>query len=208
MDSAYTVDRLGTAAATIYAELTSQLVSMRATRTGELPPGTFTRKSKSGRDYWYIQYAEAGQKRQVYVGPDDDDTRATMRRLQDGWTDLHADRVATARLVSMLQSAGVHSVDGATARVLEVLEAQGVFDVGVVLVGSLAFLAYEGMLGVSWSSSYRTADIDLASPGRIEVAVPASLPDVLAKTGLPFAAIPALDPRSPSTAFKVRRQQL
>ncbi len=98
--------------------------------------------------------------------------------------------------------------DGATARVLDVLDEQGVFDAGVTLVGTNAFLAYQGALGVRWSSAARTADIDIASEINVALASPVDLLSALDATGLPFDEIPSLNPKTPSTSFKVRRKDL
>lgn len=207
---AYKIDRLSQAALVLHAELLAQLIALDRLSAGALPPGTPTRKTVGNRTYWYVQYVEAGRKRQVYLGPDDEEVSARLEALRARWADRRADEQRTAELVSMLLAAGAHGADGLSGRVLEILARHGVFRVGGVLVGSLAFAAYEPMLGVKWRGAYRTADIDVASEARLDVAFDARVDfhAVLQAGGLPFDAIPALDPRSPSTSFKLRRQAL
>jgi hypothetical protein len=206
MDSAY--NRLDLDLLTLYADLVAHVDATRRSRRGRLPPGTLVSKVVKGGTYWYVQYEEVVARRQVYLGPEGEKTEAQMAALRAEWDDVRADERRTARLVAMIQAGGVHAPDHAAARVLEVLGVQGLFDAGAVLVDSLAFLVYEPMLGVRWGAGYVTADVDIAWSKRLEVVIPMKLPDALSATGLPFDSIPALDPASPSTAFKVRGKAL
>jgi hypothetical protein len=66
------------------------------------------------------------------------------------------------------------------------------------------------MLGVSWgSAAMQTQDMDLASYRQIEVAMHQDAPDVksvLLDSGMGFFEVPALNPKAPSTSFKLRGQ--
>ncbi len=80
-----------------------------------------------------------------------------------------------------------------------------------VLVGTHAFSAIGNLLGVRWSSLARTQDLDVAADSDIDIAVPRpelSLPDVLEALEMGFIPVPSLDPRSASTSFRVRGQEL
>lgn len=48
----------------------------------------------------------------------------------------------------------------------------GIFYAGGVLVGSTAFAGYQNMLGVRWTETVQTQDIDIARDREIEVAIP------------------------------------
>ena len=82
------------------------------------------------------------------------------------------------------------------------------------MVGTHAFAVLGNVLGVRWvSGAVRTQDVDLAAtPGAdIDVAVPdleANVPSVLESLEMGFLPVPPLDPRRPSTSFKVRGQAL
>ncbi|MCB9522931.1 MAG: hypothetical protein H6702_06080 [Myxococcales bacterium] len=111
----------------------------------------------------------------------------------------------SARQVEMLRAAGAQGPDRTAGTVLRVLALHGVFRVGAVLVGSHAFAAYGPLLGIRWRAPWQTQEVDVAAEQRVGVAIDgATLPAAPAQTGLPFDAVPALDPRQPSTSFKVR----
>ncbi|MGM0576482.1 MAG: GSU2403 family nucleotidyltransferase fold protein [Myxococcota bacterium] len=206
MEPAYNMPRLEPASLAVYSELLDQLRS----QTPGLPRGTLVTKKVKGHTYWYVQYAEVGQRRQVYLGPDDRDTRDRLERLRAAWDEDQAFARHRAKLVAMLQAAGVPSPSNVAARVLEVLSRHGVFHSGGVLVGSQAFLAYAPMLGVRWLRGYRTEDVDVASERRVRLAFPrkANLPLALRETGLTFDGVPGLDPQEPSTSFTLRGKPL
>jgi hypothetical protein len=98
--------------------------------------------------------------------------------------------------------------------VLSALAEAGVFRLGGVLVGTQAFLAYANMLGIRFDARYlRTQDLDVAHDPRLEVALGmpaerADVPAALAAADQAFFGVPGLDPRQPSTSFKVRGRDL
>jgi hypothetical protein len=201
------IDYLTGTFAAQYSDLVTGLLEQKATRP-EMPSGTIAAKQVDGAKHWYVQYVELTKRRQVYIGPDNDETTDTLDRLRSAWREQNEDRQASARLVSAVLASGIVTFDAATARVLDVLDEQGVFQAGVTLVGTNAFLAYQGLLGVRWTSAARTADIDIASDLDIVLASPADLVGALDATGLPFHAVPSLAADAPSTSFKVRRKEL
>jgi hypothetical protein len=79
-----------------------------------------------------------------------------------------------------------------------------------MLVGTHAFGALLNALGVRLPANYYTEDIDVARYRPIELATrpEGGILDILRQTGLPFAQVPELDSRKPSTSFKVRGQPL
>lgn len=97
------------------------------------------------------------------------------------------------------------------AAVLEMLALSGVFRLGGVLVGTRAFLAFGPMLGVVFEGSAAlTQDIDIAHEPTLGIALDRviDVPRQLEKLDLGFHAVPKLDPRKPSTSFKVRGRDL
>ncbi len=118
------------------------------------------------------------------------------------------------RLAAQLRAGGANTADQASARVVRALAESGLFDAGAVLVGTHAFAALGNVLGVRWQSgALATQDVDLAG-GReadIDVAVPdveADVPSVLEGLQMGFLPVSPLDPKQPSTSFKVRGQAL
>lgn len=201
---------------TLYAELMDRLRLQERTRGFSHLEGGFAQKTVRGAAYWYFRSSEGpGGQREFYLGPDDEATRAVMAAYREAKADASTERADLARLVAMLRSGGALATDTPSARVIQGLAAAGVFRLGGVLVGTHAFLALGNALGVHWSSSLRTQDVDIAAPRRMEIAVPgaeglthAHVPMALEALQMGFLPVPGFDPRSPHTAFKVRGKEL
>ncbi len=127
--------------------------------------------------------------------------------------DLAADAALRERLVAMLVEGGAQREDAAPARALELLADLGIFLRGGVLIGTHAFQIYGNLLGVRFDQRHLgTADIDIAH----DLAVAFDLRDEPALdtaratggSGLGFLPVPGLDPRVPSTSYKVRGREL
>src|SRR5690606_20206575 len=116
------------------------------------------------------------------------------------------------RLVTAGIAGGLHAPTAAEARVYEALAQAGVFEGGGVLVGSHAFGLIGNMLGVRWTSTLtRTSDIDVARDPHFIVgtsADPINLEQYLRESHKAFFAVPALNPKQPSTQYKIRGQTL
>ena len=104
--------------------------------------------------------------------------------------------------VTQLRKLGFQVADRETARVLVELHNLGVFEAGLVLVGTLAYMARLNDLGIAAFSS-RTRDIDVARESRIKLAIQLEFLSALKTTALPFVEVPGLTPRSPSTSAKL-----
>lgn len=210
------VRSLPPSAQTLYAELVEQVAVADVERSMGALRGSFTSKQVKGRTYWYLQVAECGVQRQHYVGPDTPAIRAVIERWQHESEGRREDVAARQRLVAMLRSAGAWTVDRATGSVLETLAASGIFRLDAVLIGTQAFGLYGNVLGVRWADvAVATQDIDLAQSPGVALALPVdgelgrpSLPSLLERAEMGMTPIPRLDPREPSTSFKVGGRQL
>jgi len=201
---------------TLYAELMDRLRMQERTKGFADLEGGFASKTVRGASYWYFRTSEGpGGQREFYLGPDDPATHRLMETYRETRRATEADQVGLERLAAMLRSGGLLITDGPSARVIQGLAAAGVFRLGGVLVGTHAFLVLGNALGVHWSSSLRTQDVDIAAPRRMGIAIPdtsdlkhAHVPQALEALQMGFLPVPGLDPRSPHTAFKVRGQAL
>ncbi|MCB1033853.1 MAG: hypothetical protein KDD47_08485 [Acidobacteria bacterium] len=201
---------------TLYSELLDQTIQTEAEAVANrLPaPGSFVSKEVRGSTYWYLQRLEGQRKRQYFLGPDSPELQRWMAQKKSLAETMQPDAERRAELVSMLRAGGAARLPAAVGRVLRLLTEIGVFRLGGVLVGTQAFVAYGNMLGVRFQgSNLRTQDLDIAQDRGIAVAldplaVPAALEEALREADSRFFAVPALDPRSPSTAFKVRGRDL
>jgi hypothetical protein len=201
------IDRLGETTNTVYAELLDQL------RTAPLVPhsGSFVSKVIGGTKYWYVQRKHEGKLRQVYLGAESPGLLQTIARSEADREEQALDESRRRELVSMLVSGGMTAESGAISSVLTTLADAGLFRAGAVLVGTQAFRCIANLLGVRFESeNLRTADVDVGQ-GAISLALGEMRIDLLEELRSRdprFIAVPELNPRNPSTSFKVRGRDL
>jgi hypothetical protein len=202
-----TISRLGETTQTVYSELLDQV------RASPVVPhsGSFVSKSVAGSTYWYVQRKDAGRRRQIYIGAESPELLATIAEARKAREELADDESRRRELVAMLVAGGMASEQASVASVLTTLSDAGLFRAGAVLVGTQAFISIANVLGVRFEQqSLRTADVDLAQKA-ISVGVGALRIDILETlrgSDPRFVAVPELDPRQPSTSFKVRGRDL
>jgi hypothetical protein len=133
--------------------------------------GHFSKKTVKGRDFWYYnRYVKGVGQRQTYVGPDSDPhVMARVSNFEQAKMS-YKDRRA---LVSSMAAAGLTTPDRFAGDVLEAIERAGFFRLRGVLVGTMAFQTYGGLLGVALpvGTTASTEDLDLAQYRSISVAV-------------------------------------
>jgi hypothetical protein len=104
--------------------------------------------------------------------------------------------------VRMLRTLGMQVADKDAALVLVEMHNRGLFTAGLVLVGTLAHMAWLNEFGVHAVSS-RNQDIDLARQHALKLATPVSFMETMQATKLDCSAIPGgLPPSAPSTSVK------
>lgn len=178
---------------TSYAELLDQL---RLASVSDYPTGsTFRKRGISGRDYWYVQEptGPTGRPPERYIGPDTDERRALVEAAQRAKADADS-RKAIRR---SLTGAGLPEPDTLTGAVIEALATAGVFRLRGVIVGTVAFQTYAGLLGIKLpNASVRTGDLDVAQDYGVSVnlddALETSLLDVLQTVDPAFQPVPSL----------------
>ena len=197
---------------TIYAELLEQIAIYEASRTIGHTAGSFVTKMVKGQEYYYFQnVGPGGAKHQTYLGRRGAALDELADRFAEGRVNIAADQRSIERLAALLRAGGAMVTDAPSARVLRGLADAGVFHSGGVLVGTHAFIVLGNLLGVRWATSLRTHDVDIAADPKLDIAVPginADLPSALDSLEMGFLPVPGLDPKSPTTSFKVRGQSL
>ncbi|HYU32323.1 MAG TPA: GSU2403 family nucleotidyltransferase fold protein [Thermoanaerobaculia bacterium] len=200
---------------TLYAEFLEQTIHAEAEAAVlGAPQGSFVSKTIKGGTYWYFQRMEGDRKRQVYLGKESPSLLAWMEEVRQARARSAADEAQRSRLGSMLAAGGATPVSPGMAKVLQLLGESGIFRMGGVLVGTQAFVAYGNMLGVRFDQqTLRTQDVDLAQDRAIGIALseetaPVNVERTLSGSGLGFFPVPALDPRQPSTSFKIRGREM
>jgi hypothetical protein len=101
-----------------------------------------------------------------------------------------------------MRRASSRVADKATARVLVELHNRQAFEAGLILVGTLGYMAWLNELGAI-AVTARTLDIDLARRQKLKLAAPLAFLDTMKSTGRPFVAVPGLPSTAPSTSVKL-----
>ncbi len=159
-------------ATTAYAELLESARGAELSRSVAALSGAFSSKTIKGKRYWYYQYRDVDDAiRQLYVGPDDE----RVRRLIDAKAE-HGPYEQIAALAKAAVALGCEPVLPMHFKIIRRLSEYGFFRAGGVLIGTHAFVAVASVLGVRWSDTSRTEDLDLAHPGKeLGVALPADI---------------------------------
>ena len=130
------------------------------------------------RNYWYFDLpTPEGRDKRTYVGPHSDEAITAKVNAHKEFKDTLRER---RRMVSALRRAGLPGPDPFAGDVTQALAKAGLFRLRAVLIGSVAFSAYAGLLGVRLpSSAMQTGDADFAQDFAISAEVGDSLPPVL-----------------------------
>ena len=202
---------------TMFAELGQRCLDARFVSDFAVPgieapfsaTGAFVRMRSKGRDYWYHQSTDAdGKRRKTYVGPVSD--QEITRRVEE-FSRIKDDLRGRRRLVATLnREAYLPEPERVTGDVVEALAAAGLFRLRGVLIGTVAFQCYPGLLGIRMpSAAMQTGDADFAQFHSISVAVDDTIPpilDVLRNVDSSFREIPNQgDPRR-TTQFEAKNQ--
>ena len=136
--------------------------------------GTPVLKRRGGKSFWYDSYRVGRSVKTSYIGPDTDEVRDRLKRIDAIRSDEEQRSAGRRRSVRILRAEGFLSLDAAT--------------------GSL----YEGELGLRMSIDQEasTSDDDIASFERLSLAVDDTTSPALnhALADLSFKEIPSLDP--------------
>jgi hypothetical protein len=168
---------------------------------------SFTHKEIKGRRYIYVSTKIGNIPMQRYLGPDNAETQELIEKERALWTKAATTRPGRARLVNMILAGGLAGPSPQEGRILRMLERGGVFLAGGVLIGTPAFQALGGALGVAWEKQFTTRDVDIAVDNRLPVALEAdkvNLKQILEASKMGFIQIPMLNPKLPSTGYKMR----
>lgn len=187
---------------TSYAELIDQL---EMAEISSFPTGsTFRKQTVSGREYWYVQEPTGpkGRPTEKYLGPatPELEERIAEGRREKNFADTRRD------IVRSLIGLGLPRPDPLTGALLEALAVAGVFRLRGVLVGTVAFQVYAGLLGIKLpGAAVRTADLDLAQDYGVSLAVndalEAPLLDILKSVDETFRPIPSLNDPHGTSAY-------
>ena len=162
--------------------------------------GRFVIVPVKGRDYWYFD--QPGQKRR-YAGRAED--IEISKRVSD-FQALKDDLRARRRIVSTLtREAYLPTPERLSGDVVEAMAAAGLFRLRGILVGTVAFGCYSGLLGLRLpNQALQTGDADFAQEFAVSAEVLDSIPpvlDVLGNVDSTFRAVPHSSGKPGVTAF-------
>lgn len=185
--------RLDLSYQTLYAELIQR--SLDDSFASDFSPlGRFVAVEVKGRKYWYFDSPrpEGGAQSRRYVGPVDD---PEITRRVESFKDLKADLKGRRRLVATLtREAHLPRPLPISGQVIEELAKAGFFRLRGVLIGTVAYQCYPGVLGRRLEAvAMQTGDADFAQFHEVSVAVGDSMPpilDVLRRVDPTFREIP------------------
>lgn len=181
---------------TQYAEIKERVRAIARLLPGT--PGSLVTREVNGSGYAYrAYYTVPGKRVDDFIGPASDVVALAAAREQIDFAEWLQERVV------QLRKLGFQVADKGTARVLVELHNRDLFESGLVLVGSLAYMARLNELGVIATAS-RTRDIDVARPERLKLAATSEFLTTMKATNLPFVPVPGLPSHSPSTSVKLQ----
>lgn len=180
---------------TQYAEIKERTLAAGVLLPGT--PGSLIKRTGTGYPYWYrVFYPVPGKASEELVCKDGDEPALQAMREHMAFS------AWVTNQVSALRKLGFQVADKGTARVLVELHNRQIFEAGMVLVGTLAYMAWLNELGAI-AVSARTLDIDLARRQILRLAAPLPFLDTMHATGLPFVSVPGLPSTTPSTSVKL-----
>jgi len=187
------VEHLSIATQTMYADLVERAWRGHLEDLTAGGGGSAYTRQVNGRVYWYWQPPSVGGKQPSprYIGPDNAATRDRIAALKS----RKESRRERREMVRALRAAGLPTPDRRTGDVLAALAEAGVFRLRAVVIGSVAFQCYPGLLGVRLPASLaRTGDVDVAQFHSISLAVEdridESFEGILQRVDPRFRAIP------------------
>ena len=182
---------------TMYAELAERARSEGQLLTGT--PGSLALRERPGSgSYWYRRYYHLPKLPQV----EDFVCTQADQAAHDAMSNRIESAAWSQEQVRMLRTLGMQVADKDVALVLVELHNRRLFAAGLVLVGTLAYMAWLNEYGVH-AISPRTQDIDLARRHALKLATPVSFMETVQATKLDFSPVPGgLSPATPSTSVK------
>ena len=174
-------------------------VKDRCRGAGELLPGTpglLALREGTGYGYWYRRYYSVPNREvEDFVCKAGDEAALQDMRSRIEFSTW------TQQQVRALRKLNFQVADKDVARVLVELHNKHLFACGLVMVGTLAFMAWLNEFGATAISS-RTQDIDLARHQALKLAAPLPFLESVQATKLKFLSVPGIPNDAPPTSVK------
>lgn len=189
---------------TLFAELFQRCLDAEFDDTYD-ERGTFRTKKSKGRMYWHHQQKIGGKVVSKYVGPVTD--KSITDRVKR-FADIKSDFKERQEMVRALVASGLPAPDSISGLIVEAMWKAGFFRLRGVLVGTVAYQAYAGPLGIKLTGRpLQTQDTDFAQFWGGSQNVGESMPrilDVLTGVDETFKEVPNIDDPLVSTSYHNR----
>ncbi len=193
---------IGLATQTLFAELLQRCLDAEFDDTFD-ERGTFVRRKRQARMYWYHRQREGQSHREIYVGPVTD--QSITDRVKR-FAEIKSDFKQRQEMGRALIATGLPTPDAIAGAVTEALWKAGFFRLRGVLVGTLAYQAYAGPLGIKLGGRpLHTEDVDFAQFWGISENIGDSLApilEVLRGVDPSFNEIPNVNDPFVTTAYR------
>ena len=203
------MQRLDLQAQTLYAELLQRVLADVIAAPMEKLGRSFVSKKIGRKTYWYLQHRQSTGMKQTYLGPETPELLQVIESSRAAGKALEPDIARRKELCAAIRAMGFPNWPRPLVSTLETLANSGVFHLGAILIGTPAYVACVTTLGFrSGIGTALTGDIDLQIGPAPQSLLPGTaainVGSVLERVKLGFFPVPGLDPRSPTTTFKVR----
>ncbi len=203
------MQRLDLQAQTLYSELLQRVLSDTIAASIEKLGRSFVPKKIGRKTYWYLQHRDAGGMKQTYLGRETPELLSTIESTKAASKSLEPDVARRKELCAAIRAMGFPNWPRPLVSTLEMLANAGIFHLGAILIGTPAYVTCIMALGYrSDIGTALTGDIDLQVGKFLETSMPdapaINVSTALERLKLGFFPVPGLDPRRPSTTFKVR----
>lgn len=177
------MDQLAIAHQTIFADLLQKCLD--AAFDEEFPEnGSFTTQTHNGKKYWYYlgyEGSSGGQtearKYTKYVGPADD---PEITKRVEAFKHSKSNYKERRSLVASLRQVGIPTPPALVGDIVEAMWKAGIFRLRGVLIGTLAYQTYAGLLGVRLPSApIMTGDVDIAQFHAVSMLLDDTMPPML-----------------------------
>ncbi|MEI4474161.1 nucleotidyltransferase family protein [Frigidibacter sp. MR17.24] len=161
--------------------------------------GSIEERHRNGRVYLYDKFRIGTEMKTRYLGEGTPERRARLARAGELKAAAGTRREAMTRLARILRAEGMVTTDRETGSLLTAFARAGVFRLGGTVVGTGAFVLYQGELGLRLGIDdlAQTGDIDFASFERLSLSLGDRVeeePGEILRT-MRFEAVPGVEDR-------------
>jgi hypothetical protein len=196
------MQQIDLATQTMFAELLQRCLDAEFDETFS-ERGTFRRKKSKGRFYWHHQARVGDKVVSRYAGPVTD--KSITDRV-NRFAEIKSSFKRRQEMVRALAAAGLPTPDPISGAVIEAMWKAGFFRLRGVLVGTLAFQAYAGPLGIRLGGRpLMTQDVDFAQFWGVSENIGESMPaplEILRGVDETFKKVPNVDDPFVSTQYR------